>query len=70
MSVLVLSGNFGIKLVLSQNWGACVNPKFWRVRKLPMSLLRRRRDSRICGSTKRSYGGISQLEGCQNKARR
>ena len=32
MSVSVLSCNFGIKLVLSQNWGACVNPKFWRVR--------------------------------------
>jgi len=52
MSVSVLSGNFGIKLGLSQNWGACVNPKFWRVRKLLVGLLHRRRDSWISGSTK------------------
>jgi len=35
MSVSVLSCNFGIKLVLSQNWGARVDPKFWRDRQLP-----------------------------------
>jgi hypothetical protein len=28
MSVSVLSGNFGIKQILSQNLGACVNPNF------------------------------------------
>jgi len=31
---------------------ASVNTKFWRVRKLPVGLLCRRRDSRISGSTK------------------
>ena len=40
------------KPVLSQNWGTYVNPKFWRVKKLPVGLLRRRRGSRMSGSTK------------------
>jgi len=57
MSVIVLIwdwiiGNFGIKSILSQNWRACVNPKFWQDKELPVDPLCGREERPDSGSTK------------------
>jgi hypothetical protein len=52
MSVSVLSGNFRIKPVLSQNWGGVLIPNFGETGNYQVGLHHRRRDNQMSGSTK------------------